>query len=260
MEMRIRIGVALLAGLAVPSRAHADHQGMEMGAAPAEESSFGAGISLVAAQFDTTFYVGDYEGVVPSVRWSKGRYSASASLPVYRIEENGFSVRGLGDLVVQGSAGLVDIPSGTAGFMLAVSIPTTDGMNGLFGMDHLMVMPMAWGMWMLGHTTLSVSGGYSRAITDLGQHVHGAMPLVEPMNMSEITFGGGVDFAITHHLHTGARLSGALPVAVTGVDRLVGAVRVGWGTRRIETAAELQVGFAGDPFTVRGVVETALRF
>jgi hypothetical protein len=35
---------------------------------------------------------------------------------------------------------------------------------------------------------------------------------------------------------------------------------VGWGTSRVSTGFELQAGIAGDPFSVRGVLETALRF
>jgi hypothetical protein len=41
---------------------------------------------------------------------------------------------------------------------------------------------------------------------------------------------------------------------------VIGAGRVAWGTPRVSTAFELQLGIAGDPFTIRGVVDTALRF
>jgi hypothetical protein len=41
---------------------------------------------------------------------------------------------------------------------------------------------------------------------------------------------------------------------------VIGAARAAWGNARVESAAELQVGLAGDPFTVRGIIETALRF
>jgi hypothetical protein len=260
MDMRTWI-VAALTGV-FPAVAHADHHGMAMSSdeQPADESSFGASISLLAASYGSTYYVGDYQGFIPSLSWAKGRFSASASLPLYRIDENGVTLDGVGDFITSGSARLLDIPGGTAGLSLAVSLPTTDGMAGLFGMDHVMVMPMAWGMWTAGRATLTLSGGYSRAITDLAEHMHGPMPVVEPMNMSEITFGGGVDLALGHQIHAGARISGGIPVDVTGADRVVGAVRLGWGRSRLTTNAELQAGFAGDPFTVRGVVETALRF
>jgi hypothetical protein len=45
-----------------------------------------------------------------------------------------------------------------------------------------------------------------------------------------------------------------------GVTRVIGAGRLAWGTSHVSTGLEVQVGLAGDPFTVRGVVDTALRF
>jgi hypothetical protein len=81
------------------------------------------------------------------------------------------------------------------------------------------------------------------------------------MNMSEITWGGGGDVAVADDVRVGARVSGGVPVgALPGHERVEGAVRVAWGKGRVDTAAELQAGLVGDPFTVRGVVSTALRF
>jgi hypothetical protein len=45
-----------------------------------------------------------------------------------------------------------------------------------------------------------------------------------------------------------------------GVERVIGALRVAWGEGRVDTAIEVQAGLAGDPFTVRGVLQTSLRF
>jgi hypothetical protein len=81
------------------------------------------------------------------------------------------------------------------------------------------------------------------------------------MNMSELTWMASGDHALTSELHVGARMSGGIPVGnLVGHTRVVGAFRVAFGHGRLETAAEVQAGIAGDPFTVRGVVETALRF
>ena len=41
---------------------------------------------------------------------------------------------------------------------------------------------------------------------------------------------------------------------------MIGAGRVAWGTSRVTTGFELQFGAVGDPFKVRGVVDTQLRF
>jgi hypothetical protein len=84
-------------------------------------------------------------------------------------------------------------------------------------------------------------------------------PLVEPMNMVEFTWSAGGDVALSDTVHTGARLSGGVPIG-NGDNRIIGALRVAWGQGRFSTAAELQAGIAGDPFNVRGVVSTALSF
>jgi len=143
--------------------------------------------------------------------------------------------------------------------MFAISAPTGSDMMG-FGMGHPMVMPAAYGAWTDHVVTASVSFGYSRALAS-GAHAHGMAPLVEPMNMSELTWSAGADVAILAGVRAGARLSGGVPVDVAvGNDRVVGALRVAWGEGRVDTAAELQAGLSGDPFNIRGVVSTALRF
>jgi len=41
---------------------------------------------------------------------------------------------------------------------------------------------------------------------------------------------------------------------------VTGGARVTWGTGRVQTTAELQGGFVGDPFEVRGVLASLVRF
>jgi hypothetical protein len=79
------------------------------------------------------------------------------------------------------------------------------------------------------------------------------------MNFQELTFTTSGELVLARQLRTGARLSGAVPVG-EGATRVIGGVRVLWTEGRVDTAFEIQAGLAGDPFTVRGVVETALRF
>jgi len=257
--MLARIGVALLLARGV---AHADHDHMAMHASSDDSgSTFGASVSLLAASFSTTFYAGDYEAVMPAASWSMGRFAAGASLPYYRLYENGLPIYGLGDLVVHGQATLFASHDVQAGALLAVSAPTGNADVGL-GMGHVMLMPAAWGAWHLDRLVLIGSLGYGRAIVDASSHHdHGMWPLVEPMNMSEITWSGGGELAIGEGVRAGARLSGGVPVgALPGHDRVIAAARVAWGTGRVDTAAEIQAGLVGDPFTIRGVVSTALRF
>jgi hypothetical protein len=77
--------------------------------------------------------------------------------------------------------------------------------------------------------------------------------------MHELTWGTGVDLDVSHGVRLGGRALGGLAIG-NGRDRVIGAGHVGWGTGRFSTGFELQLGLAGDPFSIRGVVDTALRF
>ncbi|HEY0192711.1 MAG TPA: hypothetical protein VGC42_16440, partial [Kofleriaceae bacterium] len=74
-----------------------------------------------------------------------------------------------------------------------------------------------------------------------------------------VAWSAGADVEVGARVHVGGHLLGGVPIG-TGVNRVIGGGRVGWGTRRVSTGFELQAGLAGDPFSVRGVLETALRF
>ena len=256
MNMTGRIVLVAL-GLSAPA-ALADHHGMVM--SPEGGNTIGTSVSLLAASFATPDFAGDYQGVVPAVSWASPHYSAGVSVPLYRLQENGRERYGPGDVIVTGQGTFVMTDSIHAGAMLAVSAPTGDGQAGL-GMGHPMVMPALWSTWSYERLTVSGSAGYSRALVDsMSHHDHGPWPLVEPMNMSEISWSAAASVALPSSIHAGARMSGGVPVGAVGHDRVVGAVRVSWGAGRVDTAAELQAGLVGDPFTIRGVVETALHF
>lgn len=249
----VRVGVA-----------HADHHGMAMEHGDTSSSSYTTGVSLVGATFspsqaDNMYYGGDYEAVVGGFAWSYDRFSAGASWAYYRMLRNGVKQYGVGDLVTTAQLALVRTPSVQAGMVAGVSVPTGNENFGL-GMGHLMVMPAAYAATHVSRIALSASAGYSRALS-AGGHVHGMEPLVEPMNMSEVTWGVEGDVPIAAGVHGGVRVSGGIPVAtMMGTNRVVGALRVAWGSGRFDTAAELQTGLAGDPFTIRGVLSTALKF
>jgi hypothetical protein len=128
-------------------------------------------------------------------------------------------------------------------------------------MGHVMVAPSAWASWRAAPFTVAASGGYGRALVDLGgaHHDHGSMPLVDPMNLQELTWSAGADIDVGHGLQVGGRTLGAVPLG-SGLARVIAGGRVAWGTPRFSTGFEAQVGLAGDPFTIRGVLDTALRF
>ena len=256
MHMRLWIAACVLVGATSSARAehhhHADHHDDAGG------SAFGAGVSLVAATFDNLMYVGNYQGIAANGRWTRGRFGAIASAAVYRLEENGARFYGLGDLHVHGMAMLVGNERANAGVMLGVSAPIGDDRRGM-GMGHVMVMPHAFGVWNIERVALSATAGYSRALGAGSEHDPGPWPLVEPMLVSEISWSAGGDVSVARAVRVGGRASGGISTGV-GDSRVVGALRVGWRSGRVDSAVELQAGLAGDPFTVRGVVSTALMF
>ncbi len=228
---------------------------------PHDSTDFAASVGLVVASFDTMNYVGDYEGIVTSLRWTRDRVSVAATAPLYRLFENGASFFGIGDVSLAGQVALVSSESVQLGAVAMLSAPSGNGVEGL-GMGHPMAMPAVYAGWRGPQLAVAASFGYSRALAELPKdHDHGVWPLVDPMNMSELTWSASGDHPLTTELHIGARLSGGIPVGgVIGHTRVVGAFRVAFGHGRVETAAEVQAGIYGDPFTLRGVVETALRF
>jgi hypothetical protein len=224
-----------------------------------DDNAFGASVSLLAASFENNLYIGNYQGIAPSLSWSNGRFSAGATGAMYRLEKNGASLYGLGDLVVHGQVVVLRGEHAQGGVVAAVSAPLGDPSRGL-SMGHVMVMPALFGTWHLDRVVLSATGGYGRAIGGDSEHDHGVMwPLVDPMNFSEVTWSVGGEVEITPRVRGGARVSGGIPIG-DGEFRVVGALRAAWLRGPFTTAAELQGGIAGDPFTLRGVVSTAISF
>lgn len=253
--------VAALAGLfapLMPGVARADHDMATMSENHQDASELSVGLSVEAAEFDTTYYVGSYQGLTPSLGWMRGRFGASAMIGLYHLTQNGLSTYGAGDAMLGGMATVVEGEALHAGAALHVMFPTGSELDNL-GMGHMMAMPSVWATWRSAPLIVSVSGGYNRALVGLGGHNHGLMPLVDPMNMQELTFSAAADLDLGHGLQLGGKALGGVPIG-TGQTRMIGSGRVAWGTPRVSTGLEVQVGLAGDPFTVRGVVDTALRF
>lgn len=182
-------------------------------------------------------------------------------MPGYRLEKNGKTTRGLGDLFVHGQATALTHDQISAGAVLGISVPTGDHDAGL-GMGHVMVMPSLWARWAPGRFVVVISAGYGQGIGDRGTHAHhsnSAWPLVDPMSFSELTFGTSAEVALPGGFRAGARASGAIPTG-DGGSRLFGGVRVAFARGRIESSLEAQAGIVGEPFGVRGVFTTAVRF
>ena len=176
-------------------------------------SSFTAGVSLVAASFspsqaDNMFYGGNYQGVAAGPQWACDRFSAGASGSYYRLQRNGDEQYGIGDLSANAQVALVRQTTLQAGVLAAFSVPTGNEDLG-FGMGHPMLMPAVYAAARRADRVTG-SFGYSRALTS-GGHVHGMAPLVDPMNMSELSWSIGGDVAITAGVRGGA-FDGGVPV------------------------------------------------
>lgn len=257
-EREVRRAALVLLALASTTPARADHHGMAMPEGPAAATTIDASVAVLAARFASRYYTGDYQAVAPALAARRGRWAISAAVGLYRLDENGARVYGLGDVVVGGQAALLDLGAARGGLALAVSAPTGDDVRGL-GMGHAMVMPSAWATWPLAPVTLALALGYGRALTALGGHDHGVWPLVEPMNLQELTWSAAATLTEVVPVRLTARCSGGLALGA-GTTRVIAGLRAAWGHGRVDTALELQAGLIGDPFSVRGVLETAVRF
>ena len=263
MLARCATGVALAAllGLMVLPRtagiARADHDMASMSESHGG-SEVSLGLSVEAAEFDTMFYVGSYQGVTPALGWMHGWFGANATISLYHMTANGLSRYGAGDAAIGGLATLVESDAVHAGIALHLMLPTGSELDNL-GMGHVMAMPSVWASWRDAPLTVSASAGYGRALVGLGGHNHGPAPIVDPMNLQELTWSATADVDLGHGVQLGGRTRGAVPLG-TGATRVIGGGRVAWGTPRVTTGLEVQVGLMGDPFTIRGVVDTALRF
>lgn len=262
--------LAVVVACALASRlAHADHDGMVMGNASGMDSSsassFDVSVAIEAASFspsesDNMDYGGNYEGVLFGGDWSMGRWNAGASWSYYRIFRNGEQGYGIGDVMLHGSVALVTGHEVQAGVVMAAMVPTGDSDEGL-GMGTTMLMPAVWGRWQHHKLALDATAGYSRGLTSLAIS-HGVLPTVDPMNMQELSWSASASYVAGTRWLVSARLSGGVPIDYAGSDRVIGTARLQWqsGTAGVITAAELQAGLAGDPFTVRGVLSTSMRF
>jgi len=261
--MRRRIGVVVLVGLFAPRTpgvALADHEMAMSDHQHADSSEVSVGLSMEAAAFSTMLEVGTYQGIAPSLGWMRGRFGASATVGLYHLNENGLSIYGMGDTMVTGHATVVATEAVMAGVALHMMAPTGSEFQNL-GMGHVMVMPSLWGGGRSHRLTITASAGYGRALTALGSghHDHGLAPLVDPMNLQELTWSAGAALDVGHGVQVGGRTLGGIPIG-TGHTRAFGGGRVAWGSPRLTTGLELQFGIAGDPFTIRGVAETSLHF
>lgn len=260
MKVPLWIVVAISVGVLAPTRARAEHDhGGDHHPTAELRSKLGAGVGLVAARYNTRLYLGDYQGIVPNVTWSRGRFAAAANIGFYRLVENGLTRYGVSDVVVSGQATLVSRGHAMAGVALPFSLPTGDDRTG-FGMGHVMLMPALWASAEVRRVQLSASAGYGRARGGPHGHAsHGSWPLIDPMNQQEMTWSASAYVPLGSAIRAGLRAAGGIAIG-DGTNRAAGGVRAMWTSGRVNTGFEIQAGFVGDPFTLRGLLESMVHF
>jgi hypothetical protein len=234
--------------------------------AHSDKLRFRAGVSAVAASYKDQKSMREYQGVVLGVGMDQRWVSASVSLPGYRLTRDESSGFGLGDLAaaVHVAAYRDTNDQLRAGAALAAMAPTGDADRG-FGMGHVMLMPGIFLSLQTDAVQLFVEAAYGRALGSPASshgtaHQHGAssqpmvVPVVNPMNRSELEHALLLEYRLTQVVALVGRLFGAVPVAdVRGQVREV----VGAGVRAtfapVSASLEVQVPIAGDPFRLRSV-------
>ncbi len=258
----VGIAIACLATVtATPARGqhahHGDHHAAP-GMVPADEPPFEVGLSAIGGRFDQAFYAGDYVGAGLAVSWRRGPLTLHAALAAYHLRRNGAAERGIGDHALGVDALIVQAGAVRGGVTLSATLPTGDARAGL-GMGHPMLMPTLWAERAGARTSLGVSLGWCGAVGGDRAHDHGAWPLVEPMCSSELMAEAHGDLALGGPLHAVGRMMLAVPLQ-GDATRLVATIGAGWHRPRTDTGLELQAGLAGDPFTLRALLTSALRF
>jgi hypothetical protein len=249
-------------GSAGPARAQSCHM-PELGARAADRLRV-AGRALFAT-YRAPQAAGEYQGYFLSAAYAHPWFFVELQLPYYRLVRDGSVELGVGDV-----AGAVratvwrPLPDLGLGLELAASAPSGEAGRGL-GMGHVMLMPGVWLGWERAAVRVFAQLGYGRMLGDAAptHHHHGGgpVPLVNPMNPSEVEHAFAVTFAFTEHLYAGGRLFGAVPVANrSGVAREVAGLALGVRFAPLEVGAELQFPLVGTPFTARTALTVAAVF
>ncbi|MDX2053409.1 MAG: hypothetical protein SFV15_13510 [Polyangiaceae bacterium] len=243
--------------LAAP--AHAQHCAPELTEAPPLKATF----ALAAASYRTPRYEGRWEGARVGLAGSWAPLSGRVWVPAYRLERNGLTSTGLGDVGVGASATFWggELRAYGGGLDVAITLPTGAPDKDL-GMGHPMVMSGPFGSLRLGRFSLGAELTFATVLSsehagtpaghDHGAHTHGPSPIVAPMNGSEAEASALVRFAISPHWRAEASATGATPLAAHGGEaRLFGGVGPGLSMGPLDLLLRVELPFYGDAFLVR---------
>jgi hypothetical protein len=220
-------------------------------------------VAGLVGDFATDTTRGEYQGVLLTATLSHPWFTAEITLPGFRIAQVGSHAYGLGDVLASARAHLYRSDDDTliAGPELAATLPTGSMEDGL-GMGRAMLMPGVFLQWHQGAFSVLAQLAYGRMLGDASGHMHMAlMPIVNPMNRSELEHSIGASARV----HANLALTGRLLGAVTMFDH-AGAAReiVAPGLQLIfgafDAALEVQVPIVGSPFTSRTLVSVGAQW
>jgi hypothetical protein len=224
--------------------------------------TYRVGLTSILGSFQSAAVSGEYQGLLLSAAVSHPWFSAEIALPGYRIAKTGSHDYGLGDLGadVRGNLYRSDDGSVIVGPELGMTLPTGSSNEDL-AMQHPMIAPGGFVFWQQSGWNLLAQVGYGRALAGAHAHHMGPMPLVSPMNRSELTHAIGASAKLHANLRATGRLLGAINVFDhNGAPREVIAPGLQLVLGAFDASVELQLPVVGKPFTSRTLLSVGAQW
>ena len=226
------------------------------------QTALSVGLSSSFTTFNTASYTGSYEGLSLNTQLTYHWLHVRASMPTYRIERNGLTNYGTGDVLLDLRASLLpsDQDTWAMGLELSSTLPTGDASKSL-GMGHVMLMPGVWGAWRSERASITAQVLYGRMLRFGSGGHHNTPPIVNPMNASEIEGALSAGYRLFEYFRVRAGSYGAAPVAAeNGKARAAAFVGGDVLLGRWELGLEGHIPYIGDPFTAKGIMSVSAHF
>lgn len=269
---RVAVAASILVAVAVPRAARAQHCHIDTPPPASHAAADRVAVTIVTRwvagsaevpEITTPMTVArGYQGVDLGVDVGWRRWTASARLGAYRVDDHGV---GPDDLRLAGAVAVTPARSPvTVRALVGATMPTGDADAGR-GMGHVMVVGGAVASGRVGRLTGDLTVAYARALgsgAEHAAHIHGtdAWPLIDPMGAEEVTAEAGAAVAIGPRglaLRGGALV--AEPVAM-GERRLVVSGGAAFARGHYRIGAMVLAPAIGDVYTARGELELAYRY
>ena len=236
--------------------AHAEHCELhELAVAP--RSGYQVSVGWETARYRNSRYEGQFEGTSVAMGFRYQGFLITGKVPAYRLVRNGLPTEGMGDATLAMEQRVFSSADGhnALGARMALSIPTGAQSQDL-GMGHSMVMPGVWArfQWQRLHGHLGLDFARAMGTTDSqhGGHNMSYFPIVQPMNMSELSATGLLELEMLGKMAIRTRLVSARPVASgNGTPRSIAGLGVGFTGEALSTYLEWQTPIEGTPFQSR---------